>query len=174
MAIRDMLLPEFDEEVKSTRKLLERLPEQLSDYKPHPKSMAMNRLAGHVAELAGWAKETFTREVLEFDMDNYVPFEPKSRQEVLDAFDKNAKAGREALAAAKDEDFPVIWSLKDTKGNTILSMPRAACYRGMVMSHMIHHRAQLGVYLRLNEIEIPGMYGPSADEMKFWQRAQGA
>jgi len=174
MAIRDMLLPEFDEEMKNTRKLLERLPDQLSDYKPHPKSMAMNRLAGHVAELAGWAKETFTREVLEFDMDNYVPFEPKSRQEVLDAFDKNAKAGREALAAAKDEDFPVIWSLKDTKGNTILSMPRAACYRGMVMSHMIHHRAQLGVYLRLNEIEIPGMYGPSADEMKFWQRAQGA
>ena len=88
---------------------------------------------------------------------------------MLDTFDKNAKAGREALAAAKDEDFPVIWSLKNTKGDTIMAMPRAACYRGMVMSHMIHHRAQLGVYLRLNEIEIPGMYGPSADEMKFWQ-----
>jgi uncharacterized damage-inducible protein DinB len=109
--------------------------------------------------------------VLEFDMDTYVPFEPKTRQEVLEAFDKNSKAGREALAAARDEDFPVVWSLKDAKGNTVFSMPRAACYRGMVMSHMIHHRAQLGVYLRLNNIEFPGMYGPSADEMKFWKEA---
>jgi hypothetical protein len=78
-----------------------------------------------------------------------------------------------ALAAAKDEDFPVIWSLKDNKGNTIMAMPRAACYRGMVMSHMIHHRAQLGVYLRLNDLELPGMYGPSADEMKFWNEKKG-
>ena len=173
MAIRDMLLPEYDQEMANTRKLLERLPEQISDYKPHAKSMPLNRLAGHVAELPGWAKETFTREVLEFDMENFVPFNPKTRQEVLDTFDKNSKAGREALAAAKDEDFGVIWSLKNTKGDTLFSMPRAACYRGMVMSHMIHHRAQLGVYLRLNEIEIPGMYGPSADEMQAWQ-AKGA
>ena len=174
MAIRDMLLPEYDQEMANTRKLLERLPEQISDYKPHTKSMPLNRLAGHVAELPGWAKETFTKEVLEFDMDNFVPFTPKTRQEVLDTFDTNSKAGREALAAANDEAFGVIWSLKNTKGDTIFSMPRAACYRGMVMSHMIHHRAQLGVYLRLNEIEIPGMYGPSADEMKFWQEAHSA
>jgi uncharacterized damage-inducible protein DinB len=174
MAIREMLLPEYDQEMANTRKLLERLPETIPDYKPHPKSMAFSRLAGHVAELPGWAKETFTKEVLEFDMDNFVPFDPKTRQEVLDAFDKNSKAGREALAAAKDEDFGVIWSLKNTKGDTIFAMPRAVCYRGMVMSHMIHHRAQLGVYLRLNEIEIPGMYGPSADEMKFWQEAHAS
>ena len=170
MAIRDMLLPEFDSEMVNTRKLLERLPENLSDYKPHQKSMAMNRLAGHVAELPGWTKETFTKEVLELDMENFVPFEPKTRQEILDAFDKNSKAGREALAAAPDEAFAVIWSLKDNKGNTIMAMPRAACYRGMVMNHMIHHRAQLGVYLRLNDLELPGMYGPSADEMAFWNR----
>jgi uncharacterized damage-inducible protein DinB len=168
MAIRDMLLPEFDAEMANTRKLLERLPENLTDYKPHQKSMPMNRLSGHVAELPGWAKETFTKEELVLDMDNYVPFDPKTRKEVLDKFDEHTKAGRAALAAAKDEDFGVIWSLKDAKGNTIMAMPRAACYRGMVMSHMIHHRAQLGVYLRLNEIELPGMYGPSADEMKFW------
>ena len=174
MAIRDMLLPEFDQEMANTRKLLERLPERIPDYQPHPKSMAFSRLAGHVAELPGWTKETFTKEVLEFDMDNFVPFDPKTRQEVLDTFDKNSKAGRDALAAAKDEDFGVIWSLKNTKGETIFSMPRAVCYRSMIMSHMIHHRAQLGVYLRLNEIEIPGMYGPSADEMKFWTEAQTA
>jgi uncharacterized damage-inducible protein DinB len=174
MAIRDMLLPEFDQEMAKTRKLLERLPERIPDYKPHAKSMAFNRLAGHVAELPSWAHETFTKEVLVMDMENFVPFDPKTKQEVLDAFDKNAKAGREALAAAKDEDFPVTWSLKNTKGDTIVSMPRAACYRSMVMNHLIHHRAQLGVYLRLNEIEIPGMYGPSADEMKFWSEAQTA
>src|SRR5581483_2670995 len=112
MAMRDMLLPEFDAEMANTRKLLERLPEKLTDYKPHPKSMPLNRLAGHVAELPGWAKETFTKTELVLDMDNYVPFDPKTRQEVLDAFDKNSKAGREALAGAKDEDFPVVWSLK--------------------------------------------------------------
>jgi len=171
MAIRDMLLPEFDEEIKNTRKLLERLPETIPDYKPHPKSMAFSHLAGHVAELPGWTKETFTKEVLEFDMESYVPFQPKTRKEVLDKFDENAKAGHEALAAAKDEDFAVIWSLKTSKGDTIFSMPRSVCYRSMVMNHMIHHRAQLGVYLRLNEIEIPGMYGPSADEMQSWAEA---
>jgi uncharacterized damage-inducible protein DinB len=174
MPIRDMLLPEFDQEMTNTRKLLERLPDKITDYKPHPKSMPLNKLAGHVAELPGWTKETFTKEVLEFDMETYVPFDPKTRQEVLDKFDEHVKAGRAALAAAKDEDFPVIWSLKDTKGNTLFSMPRAACYRGMVMNHLVHHRAQLGVYLRLNEIAIPGMYGPSADEMSQWEKAQGA
>ena len=175
MPIRDLLLPEFDQEMASTRKLLERLPENIPDYKPHEKSMPFCRLAGHVAELPGWTKETFTKEVLELDMEHFVPFDPKTRKEVLDKFDQNSKAGREALAAATDDQFSVIWSLKSTKGDTILSMPRAAVYRSMVISHMIHHRAQLGVYLRLNEIEIPGMYGPSADEMKFWQeKAQSA
>ena len=175
MPIRDMLLPEFDQEMASTRKLLERLPENIPDYKPHEKSMPFCRLAGHVAELPGWTKEIFTKEVLELDMEHFVPFDPTTRKEVLDKFDENSKAGREALAAATDDKFSVIWSLKSTKGDTILSMPRAAVYRSMVISHMIHHRAQLGVYLRLNEIEIPGMYGPSADEMKFWQeKAQSA
>jgi DNA topoisomerase VI subunit B len=142
MAIRDTLLPEFDSEMANTRKLLERLPQNLSDYKPHEKSMTFNRLAGHVAELPGWAKETFTKEVLELDMEHFVPFEPKTRQEVLDKFDQNSKAGREALAAANDEAFAVIWSLKNTKGDTIFSMPRAVCYRGMVMqSHDPSSRA---------------------------------
>ena len=159
----------------STRKLLERLPENIPDYKPHEKSMPFCRLAGHVAELPGWTKETFTKEVLELDMEHFVPFDPKTRKEVLDKFDQNSKAGREALAAATDDQFGVIWSLKWTKGDTIFPCRGPRCYRSMVMSHMIHHRAQLGVYLRLNEIEIPGMYGPSADEMKFWQeKAQSA
>ncbi len=169
MAIRDVLLPEFDQEMANTRKLLERLPETIPDYKPHPKSMPLNRLAGHVAELPQWGAETMNKEVLEFDMANYKPFEPKTRQEVLEAFDKSVREGRAALAKASDADFGVVWTLKTTAGQTIMSMPRAAVMRGAVMNHLIHHRAQLGVYLRLNEIEIPGMYGPSADEMNMWQ-----
>jgi uncharacterized damage-inducible protein DinB len=96
------------------------------------------------------------------------PFWAKSRQELLEAFDKNVAAGREKLAAATDADLQKTWTLK-FGDRTVFSMPRAQVLRGMVLSHLIHHRAQLGVYLRLNEIEIPGMYGPSADEMKFWE-----
>src|SRR5579862_5545159 len=174
MAVRDMLLPEFDQEMANTRKLLERVPENIPDYKPHPKSMSMAQLAGHVAELPGWTKETFTREVLELDPEQFVPFVPKTRQEVLDKFDQNSKAGREVLSAATDDQFPVMWTLKMKNGPTILAMPRATVYRSMVMSHLIHHRAQLGVFLRLNDVVIPGMYGPSADEMQEWGQAQSA
>jgi uncharacterized damage-inducible protein DinB len=174
MPIREMLLPEFDQEMANTRKLLERLPEKIPDYKPHEKSMSLSRLAGHVAELPGWAAETINKEVLELDIAKYKPFEPKTRQEVLDSFDKNSRQAREAIASVSDEQLGVTWSLKSTDGQVILSMPRSAVLRSVVMNHLIHHRAQLGVYLRLNEIEIPGMYGPSADEMKFWQTSQTA
>jgi uncharacterized damage-inducible protein DinB len=109
--------------------------------------------------------------VLEFDMENFVPFEPKTRKDVLDKFETNAKAGREALAAASDDQFGRMWTMKTTKGDTLLSMPKGAIYRSMVMNHLIHHRAQLGVYLRLNDIELPGMYGPSADETPFVKKA---
>jgi len=169
MAIRDMILPEFGQETHTTRKLLERIPDKIPDYSPHKKSMSFSRLAGHVAELPGWAKETMTLEELVMDPAKFQPFVPKTRQEVLDHFDKCVKAGREAIAAAGDEKFGVTWTLKMADGAVIFSMPRIAVLRGMVMSHLIHHRAQLGVYLRLNEIEIPGMYGPSADEMSKFQ-----
>lgn len=174
MAIREMFLPEFDQETANTRKLLERIPETIPDYKPHEKSMAFSRLAGHVAELPGWAKETMTLEELVMDPAKFQPFMPKTRQEVLDHFDKCVTAGRAAIAASTDDKFGVMWSLKGPGGHTFFSMPRMAVLRGMVMNHMIHHRAQLGVYLRLNEIEIPGMYGPSADEMKAWDAKKTA
>jgi uncharacterized damage-inducible protein DinB len=110
-----------------------------------------------------------TKEVLELDPATYKPFEPKTRQELLESFDKNVRAGRTAIEAATDEQLAVIWTLRSKAGQTIPSMPRSIVIRSVVMNHLIHHRAQLGVYLRLNEIEIPGMYGPSADEMKSWQ-----
>lgn len=162
MPIRDILLPEFDHEMASTRKILERVPEEDFQFQPHPKSMPLGRLAGHIAELPGWVVPAMQREMLELDA-NYKPYVPASHKELLERFDKNVGDSRAALSAVSDEQLAVAWTLK-AGGQTIFTLPRIAAYRGMVMSHLIHHRGQLGVYLRVLEVEIPGMYGPSADE----------
>jgi len=161
-----MLLPEFDQEMANTRKILERVPEDKLDFKPHEKSMTMRRLAGHVAEMPMWAKTTIDLDVLELQP-GMQPNEPKTRKELLDNFDKQVAEARAAIAGVSDENLARIWTLK-YRGQEIIAQPRTAVLRGMVMNHMIHHRAQLGVYLRLNEVELPGMYGPSADEMKWF------
>lgn len=166
MPLSEVLLPEFDEEMKNTRKLLERVPDDKFDYKPHEKSMPLGRLASHVAEMPSWAAHTIQMELLEMQP-GQAPYLAKSNKQLLEDFDKNVAEGRKLLAAATDADFAKIWTFK-YGGQTILSMPKSAVLRSVVMNHMIHHRAQLGVYLRLNEVEIPGMYGPSADEMKYW------
>jgi uncharacterized damage-inducible protein DinB len=171
MSIAQMLLPELDNEIKSTRKLLECLPEGKFDYKPHEKSMSLGRLAGHVAEIPSYGTAAIQLEKLEMK-GGEKPFNPTTKKEVLEAFDKHAADVRAAIAGASDEDLAKIWSFHYA-GKEVFSMPRVAVLRGMMMNHLIHHRAQLGVYLRLNNVEIPGMYGPSADEMKFWQ-AQSA
>jgi uncharacterized damage-inducible protein DinB len=171
MPIAQMLLPEFDQEMANTRKMLERVPEDKLNYKPHEKSMTLGRLAGHVAEIPSLATGTLRQERMDFTGEGK-PFAPASRKELLDSFDKFVAEARGLLAAASDEDLAKIWTLT-YKGKQVFSMPRSAVLRMMVMSHLIHHRAQLGVYLRLNNVEIPGMYGPSADEMKLWQ-AQSA
>ena len=167
MPIAQMLLPEFDQEMASTRKLLEIVPDDKLDYKPHEKSMALGRLAGHVAEMPGWILTTIKTESLDIQP-GAMPFIAKSRQELLDSFDKQVAEARAALAGASDEDMAKTWTLTFA-GKPVFSMPRAAVVRISGMNHLIHHRGQLGVYLRLNNVEIPGMYGPSADEMKFWQ-----
>jgi len=171
MLIREMLLPEFESEMKSTRKILEVLPAELSDYKPHPKSMPLNHLAGHIAQLPGWAKMTVDTEELDIDMSKWTPFRPTSRQEVLDEFDKAVKEARTALSSVSDEDLAKTWTFK-MQGNTIFAFPRSAVIRGTVFNHLFHHRAQLGVYLRMLDIAIPGMYGPSADEMAAFTAAK--
>jgi len=167
MSISQNLLPEYDQEMTNTRKLLERVPDDKLNYQPHPKSMTLGRLATHIAELPGWGKQTLESEVLEMEP-GFKPHIAASREELLGMFDKSAAEARAAIAAASDEDWHKIWSFK-VAGQTIISLPRTAVVRSMVMNHLIHHRAQLGVFLRLNDVEIPGMYGPSADEMKNWQ-----
>lgn len=164
MPFSETLLPEFDEEMKNTRKLLECVPDGNFDYKPHVKSMALGRLATHVAEIPSWTGYTLDVEVLDLPSD-FKPTLAASREELLQIFDKGAAEARLKIAVASDEDWGKIWTLK-FGGQTILSMPRSAVMRSTIMNHLIHHRAQLGVYLRLNEVAIPGMYGPSADDQK--------
>lgn len=165
MSFSQMLLPEFDEEMKNTRKILERVPDDKFDYQPHPKSMTMGRLATHLAELAGWGLTTLDTELLEMDS-SYKPQIAKNNAELLTIFDKAATSTRAKIAAATDADWAKTWTFK-WNGQTVLSMPRSAVMRSVVMNHMIHHRAQLGVFLRLNNVAIPGMYGPSADEQNM-------
>lgn len=161
MTISQMLLPEFDQEMANTRKMLECVPEDKFDWKPHPKSMTMGRLASHVAEMVDWALVTVTTDKLELTPD-MKPFSAANRKELLEKFDKSNAEARKAIEGASDEQLAKTWSLI-YGGQPVLTMPRAGILRGMVMSHIIHHRGQLSVYLRLNDVAIPGMYGPSAD-----------
>jgi len=167
MAIRDGILPEFDHEMATTRKVLERVPEGKSDFKPHTKSMPLDRLAGHVAELPGWAKETILQDSIVVGQGSQdESLKMKSRKQLLEEFDKRAAAGRAAIAGASDEELMKPWSLI-ANGKTVFTLPKVAVLRGFVMNHLIHHRGQLSVYLRLNEVPVPSIYGPSADEQVF-------
>src|SRR5215831_11185214 len=165
MKISEMLLPEFDQEMANTRATLERIPEDKLDWKPHEKSMTLGRLAGHLAELAGWSAVTITQDSLDFMPPGQPPFQPiiaTSRKQVLEVFDKCRDDGHRAIAGVSDEHLMKNWSLLRA-GQTIMTMPRISVLRGLCMNHLIHHRAQLGVYLRLNNIPVPSIYGPSAD-----------
>ena len=166
MSIAQSLLPEFDQEMATTRKILAAVPEGKNDWRPHARSMTLARLAGHVAELPGWGTVTMQQTELDF-MPVVATMQPglfTTREATLQTFDNNVKAARAALAGAQDADYMVPWTLK-AGGRTIFTLPRIAVVRSFVMNHLIHHRAQLGVYLRLNDIPVPGAYGPSADEM---------
>ncbi len=165
MTMSAMLLPEFDHEMATTRRTLERVPDDKFDWRPHPKSLSMGALAGHVANLPTWTNYTINQDSLDV-MPNGVPMRyepPRSATERLKVFDANVAAARMAIAQASDQELLKPWSLL-ANGEVILTLPKAAVLRGFVMNHSIHHRAQLGVYLRLNDIPHPSMYGPSADE----------
>ncbi|MBI4904598.1 MAG: DinB family protein [Acidobacteria bacterium] len=166
MSISASLLPEFDQEMANTRKTLERVPTDKFTYKPHPKSGEMIWLAGHVANLLSWATMTMTTTELDLSPDGkpYTPPpSPATAEELLALFDTNRDKARAAIAAAADDDYMIGWSLLMT-GKTLFTMPRIAVLRSFVINHMIHHRAQLTMYLRLNDIAVPALYGPSADE----------
>lgn len=166
MAMSDGLAAEFDHEMAGTRKTLERVPEDKFGWKPHEKSGSMIWLAGHLANLAGWATSALREGSLDLAPGG-VPIEPppppKTRKELLEMFDRNVVAGRAAIAGTSDAEFLKPWSLL-RNGQTLMTMPKIACLRGFILNHTIHHRAQLGVYLRLNNIAVPALYGPSADE----------
>jgi len=166
MSIAQGLLAEFDMETASTRRTLERLPEDKLDWTPDPKSMSLGRLAAHVAEMPGWAAMTMSTNELDFAAGSYTPAVAKSREQVLKLADDNASAARAAIAAASDADFMKPWTLRN--GDQVyFTMPKIAVLRGMVMNHTIHHRGQLTVYYRMNGVPVPALYGPSADEPGF-------
>jgi uncharacterized damage-inducible protein DinB len=167
MAIRDSILPEFDQEMATTRRTLESVPEGKSDWKPHEKSMSMGRLAGHLAELPGLGLRSLQSD--SFDVraaGRPAPLVMTSRSELLEAFDKNVAAARAAIASASDEDLMKSWTLR-AGDKAMFSLPRTAVLRTFCISHSVHHRAQLGVYLRLNDVPVPHVYGPSADDNPF-------
>jgi uncharacterized damage-inducible protein DinB len=166
MSLSAMLLPEYDHEMAGVRKTLERVPLERGDWAPHAKSMKLGALASHLAEIPGWVASTFASSELDLAPPDGPKYESRlhtSREELLAAFDEAVVKGRAALAAASDEDFGKPWSML-MGGQLLFTMPKGAVIRTWVLSHAIHHRAQLGVYLRLLGIPVPGLYGPSADE----------
>lgn len=166
MPLNQALLAEFQHEAATTRKLLERVPMDKLEWQPHPKSMTLRRLAGHVAEVNLWAVQTLTADEFDTsrpDAKKFFAPEFKSSSELLEFFDKGVKDTIAALINTDDDAFGRPWSLK-SGGHTAFTLPKAMVMRSFVMNHMIHHRAQLGVYLRLLDVPVPSMYGPSADE----------
>ena len=166
MPLRDALLPEFDHEMANTRKSLERVPEDKFGWKPHEKSGTMGWLSSHLSEIPAYVPVTLAQD--SFDIapqgEHLPPTKPAaSRSELLDSFDKNVAAARAAISGAEDRVLMQPWSLL-SGGKVVFTMPKIAVLRGFVMSHTIHHRAQLGIYLRLNDVPVPAIYGPSADE----------
>jgi uncharacterized damage-inducible protein DinB len=166
MTIGQMMLGEFDQEMQNTRKTLERCPDDKWNWKPHEKSGTVGWLAGHVATMPGWIPVTLTTDQLDYapvDGPAYTPPKTDNRKELLAEFDKNVAEARAALSTVSDQEIMKPWKLL-AGGQEIFTMPRVACLRGMVLNHIIHHRAQLTVYFRLLNIAVPGLYGPSADE----------
>jgi uncharacterized damage-inducible protein DinB len=166
MSYAETLLPEFDQEMANTRKVLERIPDDKLDWQAHPKSHTIGWNANHVADIPNWLVSVLTKPSLDIAPvggERY-PF-PKltSGKEILELFDRNVSAARKAITEVKDEEMGSLWTLSQA-GQTFFTMPRVAVVRGMVLNHLMHHRAHLCVYLRLNDIPVPGMYGPSGDE----------
>ncbi len=159
----ELLLTEFDEEMKKTRALLERVPADKGDFAPHPKSMTLARLAPHVAELAGFGLSVLTQSGVDFSDGSYTPAPFESPAQLCRLLDDGAAKVREALPKTSDRAWTDPWKLS-YQGKTLFDGTRFLAYRQMFLNHIVHHRAQLGVYLRLTGTPIPGTYGPSADD----------
>jgi uncharacterized damage-inducible protein DinB len=163
MSTSELLLLEWDEEVKKTRTTLERVPADKKDFAPHPKSMPLGKLAPHVAQLAGFGLTILTTPELDFSKGSIKPLPFESSAQLAKAFDEGAAQVRTTLQKTPESAWTEPWKLS-FQGKTIFEGPRFLAYREMFLNHLVHHRAQLGVYLRLNEKPVPATYGPSADD----------
>jgi len=169
MGLSETLLPEFDHEMANTRKNPERIPEDKLEWKPHEKSMTLGHLVTHLATLPSWAVHTINEAFIDLAPGGAPlppPLSATSRRDALETFDKQLAAARASIAGSDDAHLLKPWSLLKG-GEAIITLQRIAVLRGFVMNHNIHHRAQLGVYLRLNDVSVPSIYGPSADEGTF-------
>jgi uncharacterized damage-inducible protein DinB len=169
MPIRDLLLPEFDHEMANTRRVLERVPEDRPDFRPHEKSMALGQLAGHLAAVPNWALFALARNEVDLAPRDGSPrpaeLDPApmtTRAALLESFDAATRNARTHMADVLDDVLMEKWTLRKG-GHVVLAMPRLSVIRLLCLNHVIHHRAQLGVYLRLNDIPLPPIYGPTAD-----------
>jgi uncharacterized damage-inducible protein DinB len=159
------LLPEFDQEMQTLRRTLERLPEDKLTWKPHQKSMTLGQLATHLATMGQWAEAIAGMD--SFDVSTAPPNpDLKSRAEILSSFDASTASARKAIAATSDAAMMTPWTLR-SGDKTIFTLPRIAVFRAFILNHLIHHRGQFSVYLRLNDVPVPSIYGPSADENVF-------
>ena len=162
-AIASAFIGEIQQEAAVARKCLERIPAEKFDWKPHEKSMQMGRLASHLGEMFQWTGPTLDQDGIDFATMDYKPFEPKTTEDLLAHFDKSVSDAVEVLGRSSDETFMEPWTMRN--GETVyFTMPKAAVMRAFVMNHIVHHRGQLTVYLRLLDIPVPSIYGPSADE----------
>jgi uncharacterized damage-inducible protein DinB len=168
MRIAELLIPEYDQEIIVTRRVLERVPDGRGEWKPHAKAFPLGHLAQLVARLPGWVSMMMDRTELDIapaSGPQFPGYSFETTATLLAELDRNAATGRAALAAASDEAFQVPWTLKKT-GVAMMTQPRYQVLRSMVLNHIVHHRAQLGLYLRMLDLKVPAMYGPSADEGK--------
>ena len=165
MALVDMLLPEFDHEMATTRRLLERVPDDRLSWTPHAKSFTLGQLAQHVATIPMWGTMTLTSNELDL-AGGFTNPPAESRAALVKLFDENSAKARSELTGKTDAELMAPWTLK-RGADTIFSMPKASVWRSFVMNHLVHHRAQLSVYLRMQDVPLPAMYGPTADEQAF-------
>jgi uncharacterized damage-inducible protein DinB len=163
MSICESLAAELRQEAKTTRRILERVPEGSFDWQPHEKSMSLGRLAGHVAELPSLIAPALTQDELNFASGAYKPFVPTSNAELLERFDETVNSAVELLSGQTDERLNESWRL-GSGDQTFFTGPRAVAVRVLALNHVVHHRGQLSVYLRLLGVPVPSIYGPSADE----------
>jgi uncharacterized damage-inducible protein DinB len=165
MSIAETLLPEFDHEMASTRRILEIVPAADAAWRPHPKSTTLGDLAAHVSRIPMWGRYTLQQTELDLGLPENAALATAAfttTADLLERFDRNVRETREVLAATPDSEMAKTWTLKKA-GAVMFSMPRAAVIRAFVLSHMIHHRGQLSVYLRLRDVALPSVYGPTAD-----------